>query len=81
MYNIIFILSEQILFLLWSLSSDVVCATIATDVELKELMRMGCKIIYFCIFNLDLYGYLAVHLGLFFIKTDDKLGCYKTPKH
>jgi hypothetical protein len=40
MYNITFIIvGEQILFLV-VVVSDVVCATIATDVELKELILL-----------------------------------------
>ena len=60
MYNITFIIvSEQILFLA-VVVSDVVCATIATDVELKELIKEYCckhKCQFsFCIFlNGNLY--------------------------
>lgn len=62
MYNITFIIvSEQILFLA-VVVSDVVCATIATDVELKELIKEYCckhKCLFsFCIFSI---GSLSCH--------------------
>jgi hypothetical protein len=65
MYNITFIIvSEQILFLV-VVVSDVVCATIATDVELKELIKEYCckhKCLFsFCIFSI---GSLCYHIFL-----------------
>ena len=72
MYNITFIIvSEQILFLA-VVVSDVVCATIATDVELKELIKEYCckhKCLFsFCIFSI---GSLCCHnffVNIFFMK-------------